>query len=125
MVLGCGSPENAQILKWLWVKTRELQNSGRLTSVAVYSIPRHSMQIYTYIDPSNHPNVGIYGSPMECLGFIVSGFWSALAQNRCFSFLCFQANRRCGWSIGVGAGGPLQVAPRRCQEPPAAYDADV
>ena len=31
--------------------------------------PRHSMYvIYAYIDPSNHPNVGIYGSPMECLG---------------------------------------------------------
>ena len=27
-----------------------------------FTIPRHSMYaIYTYIDPSNHPNVGIYG----------------------------------------------------------------
>ena len=25
--------------------------------------------IYAYIDPPNHPNVGIYGSPMECLGY--------------------------------------------------------
>ena len=24
--------------------------------------------IYAYIDPPNHPNVGIYDSPMECLG---------------------------------------------------------
>ena len=24
--------------------------------------------IYAYFDPPNHPNVGIYGSPMECLG---------------------------------------------------------
>ena len=24
--------------------------------------------IYAYIDPPNHPNVGIYGSPMERLG---------------------------------------------------------
>ena len=24
--------------------------------------------IYAYIDPQNHPNVGIYGSSMECLG---------------------------------------------------------
>ena len=24
--------------------------------------------IYAYIDPSNHPNVGKYASPMECLG---------------------------------------------------------
>ena len=23
--------------------------------------------IYAYIDPPNHPNVGIYGSPMECM----------------------------------------------------------
>ena len=37
--------------------------------------PRHSMYaIYPYIDPPNHPNVGIYGSPMgrvwerECVG---------------------------------------------------------
>ena len=32
----------------------------------------YAMYVYTYvyIDPSNHPNVGIYiyGSPMECLG---------------------------------------------------------
>ena len=27
--------------------------------------------IYAYIDPQNHPNVGIYGSPMECLGHIL------------------------------------------------------
>ena len=26
--------------------------------------------IYGYIDPPNHPNVGIYGSPMESLGYI-------------------------------------------------------
>ena len=26
--------------------------------------------IYDYIDPQNHPNVGIYGSPMECLGML-------------------------------------------------------
>ena len=26
--------------------------------------------IYAYIDPQNHPNVGIYGSPMECLGTV-------------------------------------------------------
>ena len=26
--------------------------------------------IYAYIDSSNHPNVGICGSPMECLGLI-------------------------------------------------------
>ena len=32
-------------------------------------IPRHSMYaIYAYIDPPNHPNVGIYGIYMECLG---------------------------------------------------------
>ena len=24
--------------------------------------------IYAYIDPPNHPNVGIYGSPMQRLG---------------------------------------------------------
>ena len=28
----------------------------------------HGTAIYAYIDPPNHPNVGIYGSPMECLG---------------------------------------------------------
>ena len=27
--------------------------------------------IYAYIDPQNHSNVGIYGSPMECLGTIL------------------------------------------------------
>ena len=26
--------------------------------------------MYAYIDPSNHPNVGKYTSPMECLGLI-------------------------------------------------------
>ena len=25
--------------------------------------------IYAYIDPSNHPNVGIYMAYMECLGY--------------------------------------------------------
>ena len=29
--------------------------------------------IYAYIDPSSHPNVGIYGSPMECLDTVVLG----------------------------------------------------
>ena len=28
----------------------------------------HGTAIYANIDPQNHPNVGIYGSPMECLG---------------------------------------------------------
>ena len=26
--------------------------------------------IYAYIDPQNHPNVGIYMAYMECLGYI-------------------------------------------------------
>ena len=26
--------------------------------------------IYAYIDPPNHPNVGIYDSPMESLGLV-------------------------------------------------------
>ena len=31
----------------------------------------HGTAIYAYIDPQNHPNVGIYdGSPMECLGMV-------------------------------------------------------
>ena len=36
--------------------------------------PRHSVyaiSIYAYIDPQNHPNVGKYGSPMECLGVVL------------------------------------------------------
>ena len=28
--------------------------------------------INAYIDPQNHPNVGKYGSPMECLGIETS-----------------------------------------------------
>ena len=28
----------------------------------------HGTAIHTYIDPVNHPNVGIYGAYMECLG---------------------------------------------------------
>ena len=39
--------------------------------LTLQSYPRHSMfAIYAYIDPQNHPNVGIYGSPMECLGIV-------------------------------------------------------
>ena len=34
--------------------------------------PKRSMGLpyMPYIDPTNHPNVGIYGSPMECMGTI-------------------------------------------------------
>ena len=38
--------------------------------------PRHSMSVvYAYIDPSNHPAVGKYGS-LECLGLV----WSMLKE---------------------------------------------
>ena len=60
--------------------------------VEVY-IPRRSMYaIYAYIDPPNYPNVGIYGSPMERLGYI-SGLRSIqldvfgaapVVYNRCY-----------------------------------------
>ena len=36
--------------------------------VLFYTQTLHGTAIYAYIDPPNHPNVGIYGSPMECLG---------------------------------------------------------
>ena len=29
----------------------------------------HTLHVYAYIDPQNLPNVGIYGSPMERLGY--------------------------------------------------------
>ena len=29
----------------------------------------HGTAIYAYIEPSNHPSVGIYGSPVECLRY--------------------------------------------------------
>ena len=41
-------------------------------SYLLHCIPlcKHSIYaIYAYIDPQNDPNVGIYGSPMECLGY--------------------------------------------------------
>ena len=28
----------------------------------------HGTGIYVYIDSPNHPNVGIYDNPMECMG---------------------------------------------------------
>ena len=39
----------------------------------LYGITRqtlHGTAIYAYIDPQYHPNVGIYGSPMECPGSV-------------------------------------------------------
>ena len=38
--------------------------------MAMFNVPdkTHGIAIYAYIDPQNHPNVGVYGSPMERLG---------------------------------------------------------
>ena len=38
--------------------------------ILVISQALHGTAIYAYIDPPHHPNVSIYGSPMECLGLI-------------------------------------------------------
>ena len=32
-------------------------------------ITLHVTGIYAYIEPANHLNVGIYSSPMECMGY--------------------------------------------------------
>ena len=41
----------------------------------------HLPYMSNYIDPQDHPNVGIYGSPMECLGELHSNVSSR--ENTC------------------------------------------
>ena len=49
----------------------DAEDRRRMHSGEIPINPRHSMYaIYAYIDPRNHPNVGIYGSPMECLAIV-------------------------------------------------------
>ena len=45
-----------------------MRNDSSTQALRLAIIPKHSMYAIYTIDPSNHPNVGIYGSPMECLG---------------------------------------------------------
>ena len=42
----------------------------------------HGTAIYAYIDTQNHPNVSIYGSPMECLGIVFSADFELVSLNK-------------------------------------------
>ena len=73
---------NVQTVSTLPVEECSLQRQGRhkprhsraempdMEPILVISQALHGTAIYAYIDPPHHPNVSIYGSPMECLGLI-------------------------------------------------------
>ena len=55
-----------------WVQTGVAHKPISHASLLVWDKPatiaRHPMEYMHTLTPQNHPNVGKYGSPMECLG---------------------------------------------------------
>ena len=56
------------ITAWLLLKGRETRASRMVDQYCLAQTLHVCPSLYAYIDPQNHLNVGIYGSPMECLG---------------------------------------------------------